>query len=156
MIKEVAFPVVAVASFLSLGYSAQAEPMPDYYLGLGVRPGLIGTDSTSFVVDSKAKIATLGDFTLSTRPSVMFGGGITEARLPITAEMSVGSSVFPYAGLGFAYNTDDRQRIEAMVTGGVDIQVGKNLYVDVNLNVISEDGIADVDAELVFTLNYSL
>ncbi len=130
--------------------------MPDYYLGLGVRPELIGNDSTALVIDSKAKIATLGDFTLSTRPSVLFGGGITETRLPITAEVPLGDSFFPYAGVGFAYNTDGRERIEAMVTGGVDIRVGKNLYVDVNLNVISEDGIADVDADFVFSLNYRL
>jgi hypothetical protein len=151
--KRLTIPITAI-SVLGLTCSAQAQSMPDYYLGLGVRPGLIGVDSTSFVIDSKAKIATLGDFTLSTRPTVMFGGGITETRLPITAEVPLGNSVFPYAGLGFAYNTDGRDRIEAMVTGGVDIQVGKNLYVDVNLNVISEDGISDLDADLVFTLNY--
>jgi|LakMenE01Jun11ns_1017448.scaffolds.fasta_scaffold9868042_1 hypothetical protein len=156
MIKKVVFSVITAASVLGLNCSTQAQPMPDYYLGLGVRPELIGNDSTALVIDSKAKIATLGDFTLSTRPSVLFGGGITETRLPITAEVPLGDSFFPYAGVGFAYNTDGRERIEAMVTGGVDIRVGKNLYVDVNLNVISEDGIADVDADFVFSLNYRL
>lgn len=154
--KEISFSVVTAASILGLGYPAQAQTIPDYYLGLGVRPELIGNDSTALVIDSKAKIAILGDFTLSTRPSVMFGGGITEARLPVTLEVPLGGSFYPYAGLGFAYNTDGRERIEAMATGGVDIQVGKDLYADVNLNVISEDGIADVDADLLFSLNYRL
>ncbi len=153
--KKFTFPVTAI-SILGLTCSAHAQSIPDYYLGLGVRPGLIGDDTTSFVLDSKVKIIPMGDFTLSTRPTVMFGGGVTETRLPLTVEVPVGGSVYPYAGLGLAYNTDGRDRIEAMVTGGVDIQVGKNLYVDVNLNIISEDGISDVDADLVLTLNYRL
>ncbi|MGB3137291.1 MAG: hypothetical protein WBB18_10850, partial [Nodosilinea sp.] len=38
--------------------SAQAQQVPDYYVGAGLRAGF--NDGTSFVIDSKAKVVELG------------------------------------------------------------------------------------------------
>ncbi len=146
--------VVAIANVLGLASSTHAQTMPDNYLGLGVRPGGITNDSTSFVVDSKVKIGTIGDFTLSTRPSILFDGRIIESRLPITVEVPLGNSLYPYLGTGLAYNTDATNVIDPMLTGGVDIRLSNSLYVDVNLNLIFQNTINDLDVDLILTLNY--
>lgn len=137
---------------LGLSQSVAAQAIPDYYVGAGVRAFL--NDPTSIVIDSKVKITTMGDFTLSTRPAVMFGDGIVESRLPITVEVPLGSSFYPYAGLGLAHNADGTNNIDPMLTGGTDIRVSNNIYIDANLNLIYQTAIDDLDAEVIFTVNY--
>lgn len=132
---------------------AKAQVMPDYYGGIGVRAFL--NDPTSFVVDSKLKVVDIGDFSLSVRPAVMFGGDIVEGRLPVTVETPVTPVIYPYAGLGLAYNTGGTEKIDPMVTGGLDIKVAERLYLDSNLNVIFKSG-AGTDTELLFTINYKI
>lgn len=144
---------LTTAAVLGCLLPAKAQSIPDYYGGIGVRAFL--NDPTSFVVDSKLKIADIGDFSLSTRPAVMVGGDIVEGRLPVTVETAVTSSIYPYAGFGLAYNTGGAEKIEPMVTGGLDIRVAERLYLDSNLNVIFKSG-AGTDTELLFTLNYKI
>ena len=132
---------------------AKAQVMPDYYGGIGVRAFL--SDPTSFVVDSKLKITDIGDFSLSARPAVMFGGGIFEGRLPVTVETPITPIIYPYAGLGLVYNTGGTEKIDPMVTGGLDIKVAERLYLDTNLNVIFKSG-AGTDTELLFSINYKI
>lgn len=144
----------AILGILGLSQSVKAQSMPDYYVGAGVRAFL--NDSTSLVIDSKVKIATLGDFTLSTRPSIMFGNGIVESRLPITVEVPLGTSLYPYGGLGLAHNTDGTNSIDPMLTGGTDVRVSNDIYIDLNLNLIYQTSVDDLDAELIFSLNYKL
>ncbi len=85
----------------------------------------------------------------------MFGGGLVEGRLPLTVETPVTPSIYPYAGLGLAYNTGGAQRIDPMVTGGLDIKVAERLYFDSNLNVIFRNS-AGTDTELIFSINYKI
>lgn len=135
--------------------AAQASPLPDYYLGVGVRTFL--QDPTSFVVDAKAKVINLGNPspTLSVRPAVLFGSDGVEARLPLTVDVPVADSIYPYAGGGISYNADRLSAVEPMVTGGLDIGLGSNLYLGTNLNVIFHSG-GETDTEAYFTLNYAL
>ncbi|XGB43077.1 MAG: hypothetical protein LVS60_04565 [Nodosilinea sp. LVE1205-7] len=135
--------------------AAQASPLPDYYLGLGVRAFL--QDPTSLVINSKAKLFDLGSPTptLSARPAVMFSSDGVEARLPLTVDVPVAPNIYPYAGGGIAYNADRLSAVEPMVTGGLDIGVGSNLYLGTNLNLIFHSG-GETDTEAYFTLNYAL
>jgi hypothetical protein len=148
------WPTLSCSSLACLGLGlftpAFAQTPPDYYVGAGVRFGF--NDDTAFVVDSKAKLVDLGDFTLSTRPSVLFGGDV-ELRLPVSVEAPISDGIFPYGGAGVAYNTDGNSRFDAMLTGGVDVDLGRNLVLDVGLNVVFKPG--NTDTELATTLNYS-
>lgn len=131
--------------------SAQVRPivMPDYYVGAGARFGF--NDDAAFVVDSKAKLADLGDFTLSTRPAVMLGNDV-ELRLPISVEAPVHDGIFPYGGAGVAYNAGGNSRFDPLITGGVDVSLGENIVLDVGVNVIFKPN--NTDTEFATTLNY--
>jgi hypothetical protein len=128
---------------------AMAQTSPAYYVGAGARFGF--NDNVSFVLDSKAKIAGFGDFSLSARPSVFLGSN-AELRLPISVEAPVHEGIYPYGGAGVAYNADGDSRFDPMLTGGVDMHMGGSLYLDVGLNVIFKPG--NTDAEFATTLNY--
>ncbi|MBW4463005.1 MAG: hypothetical protein KME47_22615 [Nodosilinea sp. WJT8-NPBG4] len=84
----------------AMASQAQAQQVPDYYVGAGVRAGF--NDDTSFVIDSKAKVVELGDrTTLSVRPSLVFDNS-TELRLPISVDYALDQALYPYAGAGVA------------------------------------------------------
>jgi hypothetical protein len=135
----------------SLGWATPvfSQTVPDYYVGAGARFGF--NDNVSFVVDSKAKLADLGDFTVSARPSVLFGSDV-ELRLPLSIEAPLNDGVYPYGGAGVAYNADGNSSFDPMLTGGVDLELGNNLVLDVGLNVVFKPG--NTDTEMAATLNY--
>lgn len=130
---------------------AQAQQVPDYYVGAGVRAGF--NDSTSFVIDSKAKITELGDrTTLSVRPSLVFDNS-TELRLPISVDYALDQALYPYAGAGVAYNADGRSAIDPMITAGLDWGITRNVVIDFNASMLFKPG--DSDAEITATVNYA-
>lgn len=141
----------AAVGTLSAAGAAKAEP-PAYYVGGGIRAGL--NDSTAAALNSKIRMADLGDLSLSIRPELFIGNDI-EGRLPLTLETSLNNVVHPYGGAGLAYNTDGLSAVDPMLTAGVDLAINQNLVFDVELNVIFQTNISDTDAELVGTLNYA-
>lgn len=128
-----------------------AQQPPDYYVGAGVRTGF--SDSTSFVIDSKAKLLEIADgATLSVRPSVLFDSD-TELRLPLSVDLGFTERFYPYAGAGIAYNANGSSRVDALVTGGVDIDVARNLVLDLNLSLLFKPD--NTDTEFTTTINYA-
>jgi hypothetical protein len=139
-----------VAAFGTMAPIAAAQQPPDYYVGAGVRTGL--RDETAFVLDSKAKVADLGDFTLSVRPAVLFGSDV-ELRLPVTVDFGFDQGFYPYAGVGVAYNESGSAAVDPMISGGVDWSITQNLVLDLNLNMLFQSG--GTDTEFAATLNYA-
>lgn len=145
---------VALLSAVAVGTIAapgQAQQVPDYYVGAGLRAGF--NDSTSFVIDSKAKIAELGDrTTLSVRPSLVFDSS-TELRLPVSIDYALDQALYPYAGAGVAYNADGRSAIDPMITAGLDWGITRSVVVDFNASMLFKPG--DTDTEITATVNYA-
>ncbi|WP_275335021.1 hypothetical protein [Nodosilinea sp. PGN35] len=145
---------VALVSAVVVGAGAapvQAQQVPDYYVGAGVRAGF--NDSTSFVIDSKAKITELGDrTTLSVRPSLVFDNS-TELRLPISVDYALDQALYPYAGAGVAYNADGRSAVDPMITAGLDWGITRSVVIDFNASMLFKPG--DTDAEITATVNYA-
>lgn len=129
--------------------AALAEP-PDYYVGAGIRAGL--NDSVAAVIDSKALISDFGELSLSARPSLLVGDNL-ELRLPISIEGEVYEGIYPFAGGGVAYNQDGNSGFDPMITGGVDVEITRQIYFGATGNAIFRSG--DTDFELIGTINYA-
>ncbi|PZV01232.1 MAG: hypothetical protein DCF32_16530 [Leptolyngbya sp.] len=143
--------LLSVAVVGAAASQAQAQQVPDYYVGAGVRAGF--NDDTSFVIDSKAKVAELGDrTTLSVRPSLVFDNS-TELRLPISVDYALGQALYPYAGAGVAYNADGRSAIDPMITAGLDWGITRSVVIDINGSVLFKPG--DTDTEITATVNHA-
>jgi hypothetical protein len=143
--------LLSAAMVGAMASQAQAQRVPDYYVGAGVRAGF--NDSTSFVIDSKAKITELGDrTTLSVRPSLVFDSS-TELRLPVSIDYALDQALYPYAGAGVAYNADGRSAIDPMITAGLDWGITRSVVIDINGSVLFKPG--DTDTEITATVNYA-
>ncbi len=148
-LKFALLSVVAVGAVMPT--AVQAQQVPEYYVGAGIRAGF--NDSTSFVIDSKAQIVELGArTTLSVRPSLVFDNG-TELRLPISVDYALDQGLYPYAGAGVAYNADGRSAVDPMITAGLDWGITRRVVIDVNGSVLFKPG--DTDAEITATVNYA-
>lgn len=140
-------------SSIALAESAPALQVPAYYVGAGFRGGK--GDATAAVIDSKIKLADLGDLTLSTRPSLLMGGYDTEWRLPFTVEGQKNEHGFAwFGGVGLAYNMDDLGEVDGMLTGGLDKALNRRLVVNLTINFIWQSDISDDDTEFMATINY--
>ncbi|MGG6241264.1 hypothetical protein ACQ4N7_21790 [Nodosilinea sp. AN01ver1] len=148
-LKFALLSVVAVGAMVPA--AAQAQQVPPYYVGAGIRAGF--NDNTSFVIDSKAQIVELGDrTTLSVRPSLVFDNS-TELRLPISVDYALDQGLYPYAGAGVAYNADGRSTVDPMITAGLDWGITRRVVIDVNGSVLFKPG--NTDAEITATVNYA-
>lgn len=141
---------------LNQGEAALAkQPLPKppaYYVGVGVRAGF--NDEAAAVINSKVKLTDVGDITLSARPALLLGSD-TEFRLPFTVEGSVTQRLYPYGGVGLAYNADGLKKVDPMLTAGVDIGVVQHFVVGIAFNLIFQTAISDTDTEFAASFNYS-
>lgn len=99
---------------------------------------------------------------VSLRPSVIFGNrdvlgsynGQTSFQLPLTLDLFRRSVVSPYLGGGIATNTYSTGQTNAMLTGGVDLNINQNVTLGFNVNyVFLPDGVT-FDALQAMTLLY--
>jgi len=99
---------------------------------------------------------------VSLRPSVIFGNrdvlgrynGQTSFQLPLTLDLFRRSVVSPYLGGGIATNTYSTGQTNAMLTGGVDLNITQNVTLGFNVNyVFLPDGVT-FDALQAMTLLY--
>lgn len=147
-----------LGSILLQSTIARAEPLPStaapaYYVGVGVRGGK--GDAVAAVLDSKIKLTDVGKRTLSTRPALMTGGYDTEWRLPITIEGQLNSrGLSLFGGGGLAYNMDNLDEVDGMLTGGLDMPLNRRLIVSLTINFIWQSAISDDDTEFYASLNY--
>jgi hypothetical protein len=124
-----------------------------YYVGVGFRGGK--GDATAAVLDSKIKLTDLGDLTLSTRPALMTGGYDTEWRLPVTVEGHQNANgVSWFGGGGLAYNMDDLDEIDGLLSGGLDYALNRRLIVNLTINFIWQSDISDDDTEFMASINF--
>lgn len=149
MMKFAVLSAVAVGAIAPT--AVQAQQVPPYYVGAGIRAGF--NDSTSFVIDSKAQIVELGArTTLSVRPSLVFDNS-TELRLPVSVDYALDQALYPYAGAGVAYNADGRSGVDPMITAGLDWGITRRVVLDLNGSVLFKPG--DTDTEITATVNYA-
>ncbi|WP_216901230.1 outer membrane beta-barrel protein [Synechococcus sp. CCY 9618] len=99
---------------------------------------------------------------VSLRPSVIFGNrdlqgrynGETSFQLPLTLDLFRRSVVSPYLGGGIATNTYSTGQTNAMLTGGLDLNITRNITLGFNVNyVFLPDGVS-FDAVQAMTLLY--
>ena len=143
---------ILLQSTIALAEPTPSATVPDYYIGAGVRGG--SSDATAAVIDSKIKLANLGDVTLSTRPAVLIGGYDGEWRLPFTVDYEIAHGLSLFGGGGLAYGMDDLEELDGMVTGGLDLAVKPRVIVNLTINYIWQSAISDDDTEFAVTLNY--
>jgi len=142
---------------LTVAGMAAADP-PDHSAGIGLRGA--ARDPTSLALAAKVKLFDLKlaeslETTLSLRPK-LFVGSYLEARLPLTIEFALSSRVFPFIGVGEAFNTDDFGYVDHMFGFGTDVAVSEKLNLSLTCNLIYQRRVPDRDTELILTLNLAL
>jgi hypothetical protein len=144
---------VLFQSTIALAAPPPSAEIPAYYLGAGFRGGK--GDATAAVIDSRFKLTDLGNLALSTRPALLMGGYDTEWRLPVTIDGHKNEhGIAFFGGGGLAYNMDDLDEIDAMLTGGLDMALNRRLIVNLTINFIWQSAISDDDTEFMASLNY--
>lgn len=146
LIKPLSSAVMGVLA-LSSAAMAQSDEI-DNYVGLGVRTGL--NDATALVVDSKLKVISLDQGSVSFRPAILIGDDL-ESRLPISFDLPFEEQFLFFGGGGFAYNFDDGD-FDPMITGGVDMPFNERLVINVEGNLIFKSN--DTDAEIAASINW--
>jgi hypothetical protein len=126
-------------------------------IGGGVRWGQAGgVDSgepTSGVLTGRVAYKIGENFSVSLRPSYIFGNRDLQGRdnnegefqMPLTFDLFRKATVSPYLGAGIATNTDSTGATNPMLTGGLDINITRNLVLGLNLNYIFQTDIGDTD-----------
>ncbi|MDJ0707367.1 MAG: hypothetical protein QNJ46_29185 [Leptolyngbyaceae cyanobacterium MO_188.B28] len=139
---------------LSLGFVSTRVALaesPNAYLGAGIRAGF--NDDVGALIDSKVKVFPLGDaLSISVRPELLLGND-TELRLPISLDAEIDQGVYPFAGVGVAYNADGSSDFDPMATAGLDLGLNSHWVLSTELNVIFKSG--DTDTEFIGSLNYA-
>jgi hypothetical protein len=127
-------------------------------LGGGIRwgqtaGGLDTGEPTSGVVTGRIAYKLGRDFSVSLRPSYIFGNRDLEGndnnegefQMPLTVDFFRKALVSPYLGGGIATNTDSTRSTNPMLTGGVDINITRNIVLGFNVNYIFQTDIDDTD-----------
>lgn len=84
------------------------------------------------------------DLGLSIRPAYIFGNSDQSGKsnnegafqMPLTLDLVPDFWISPYGGVGIATNTDSNGKVEAMLSGGVDFRLAKNVVLTVGLNYV--------------------
>ncbi len=147
--------ILSVFLPLALSYSAPAIAGPSnghyrHYVGTGVRTSF--HDGTGLVINGKFQVKQLGErWSLSLRPDLILDRS-TELRAAFTTEAAIGRFA-PYFGGGLAYNVDGTEKVDPMLSAGVDVSLQRNFVVRVGGNYIFQDN--EVDTEMLVTGNYA-
>jgi hypothetical protein len=141
----------------------QGKPIENvgiYGIGGGVN---FGSDlPTSGVFTGRIGYKLNETLAVSLRPSVIFGNrdvlgrynGQTSFQLPLTLDLFRRSVVSPYLGGGIATNTYSTGQTNAMLTGGVDVNITQNVTLGFNVNYVFLPEGVTFDALQAMTLLY--
>ncbi len=144
---------ILAQSTIALAETAPSTEIPAYYVGAGIRGGK--GDAIAAVIDSKIKLTDLGDRTFSTRPALLMGGYDTEWRLPFTIDGQKNKhGISWFGGGGLAYNMDNLDEVDGMLTGGMDMALNRRLILSLAINFIWQSAISDDDTEFYASINY--
>ncbi|KEF42949.1 MAG: hypothetical protein ER33_03525 [Cyanobium sp. CACIAM 14] len=141
----------------------QAKPIENvgiYGIGGGVN---FGSDlPNSGVLTGRVGYKLNETMAVSLRPSVIFGNrdlqgnynGQTSFQLPLTLDFFRRSLVSPYLGGGIATNTYSTGQTNAMLTGGIDLNITQNITLGFNVNYVFLPSGVNFDALQAMTLLY--
>lgn len=141
MAVETAIPLVDPATL----------PGPIFGIGTGYH-GFAG-DRPSPVLTGRLGYAFGEELGISLRPTYIFLNrdlqGVDNSdgafQLPITLDLFPRALLSPYFGGGVAINTDTTHATDAMLTGGIDLNLLPNLTLGLNVNYIFQTAIDDTD-----------
>ena len=131
-------------------------------LGGGIRIGIGYDEPTDGMVYGRIGREIGKDAAISLRPAYIFGNVGSDGysnnqgafQMPLTLDLYPNSPISPYAGVGVATNTDSNGKADAMITGGLDINLVKHLSLSLGLNYIFEGSDQDNKDLEAFTVLY--
>jgi len=147
---ESAIPVVDPATL----------PGPIFGIGTGYH-GFAG-DRSSPVLTGRLGYAFGEEFGVSLRPTYIFLNrdlqGVDNSdgafQMPLTLDLFPRAMFSPYFGVGIATNTDTNNTTDAMLTGGIDLNLVRYLTLGLNVNYIFESSLNDTDWEAMALLYF--
>lgn len=133
-------------------------PGPIFGIGAGYH-GFAG-DRPSPVLTGRLGYAFGEDFGISLRPTYIFLNrdlqGVDNSdgafQMPLTLDLFPRSLLSPYFGAGLATNTDTTHTTDAMLTGGIDMNIVPHLTLGFNVNYIIQSALNDTDWEAMALL----
>lgn len=153
--------------------SEAVRPLPVFSVGVGVRT--LSQDKTNLTMQGAVRALQTGNRVLSSfsvRPAVIFpDSGCSscgyETRLSGTIDFFQSELLSFYLGGGAAFNKDSANNVKgrgtfAMFTGGVELNLSRNLAITGNLNLINQPsdpqfgGLtwADAETSILFTARF--
>jgi len=136
------------------------QPGPIFGIGTGIHA--FAGDRTSPVVTGRLGYAFGEGFGVSLRPTYIFLNrdlqGVDNSdgafQIPLTLDLFPRALVSPYLGAGLATNTDTTHTTDAMLTGGIDLNLLPHLTLGLNVNYIFQPALNDTDWEAMALLYY--
>ena len=133
-------------------------PGPIFGIGTGYH-GFAG-DRPSPVLTGRLGYAFGEDFGVSLRPTYIFLNrdlqGVDNSdgafQMPLTLDLFPRALLSPYFGAGLATNTDTTHTTDAMLTGGIDLNIMSHLTLGLNINYILQPALNDTDWEAMALL----
>jgi len=133
-------------------------PGPIFGIGTGYH-GFAG-DRPSPVLTGRLGYAFGEDFGVSLRPTYIFLNrdlqGVDNSdgafQMPLTLDLFPRALLSPYFGAGLATNTDTTHTTDAMLTGGIDLNIMSHLTLGLNVNYILQPALNDTDWEAMALL----
>lgn len=124
-----------------------------YGFGGGLQGGGASGDAWAGVLTGRLGYKLNENIAISLRPSYIFGNkdqqGVSNNegafQMPLTLDLFRRSFLSPYIGAGIAWNTDSTGDTDPMVTGGLDINLTRNLTLGLNVNYIFQNQVNDTD-----------
>ena len=149
-VAETARPVVDPAT----------QPGPIFGIGTGYH-GFAG-DRPSPVLTGRLGYAFGEGFGVSLRPTYIFLNrdlqGVDNSdgafQMPLTLDLFPRAILSPYFGAGIATNTDSNNTTDAMLTGGIDLNLVRHLTLGLNVNYIIQSELNDTDWEAMALLYF--
>ncbi len=136
------------------------QPGPIFGIGTGIQA--FAGDRTSPVVIGRLGYAFGEGFGVSLRPTYIFLNrdlqGVDNSdgafQMPLTLDLFPRSLFSPYLGVGLATNTDNSHTTDAMLTGGIDLNLLRHLSLGMNVNYIIQAAQNDSDWEAMALLYF--
>jgi len=136
------------------------QPGPIVGIGTGIRA--FAGDRTSPVVTGRLGYAFGEGFGVSLRPTYIFLNrdlqGVDNSdgafQMPLTLDLFPRALFSPYIGVGLATNTDTTHATDAMLTGGMDLNLVRHLALGFNVNYIFQSALNDTDWEAMALLYF--
>ncbi len=127
--------------------------LPGPIFGIGTGYSGFAGDRPSPVLTGRLGYAFGEEFGVSLRPTYIFLNrdlqGVDNSdgafQMPLTLDLFPRAIISPYFGAGIATNTDTNNTTDAMLTGGIDLNLLRHLTLGLNINYIFQSALDDTD-----------